>query len=161
MLCDLNSVHIEHLYPRALYPERQLEYENLLLSCNGLEAHGEVADGTACHCGHIKGSKDAREMISPLHPDCESSFHYTHDGRINPTADDTPHAASTITGLGLNTPSLVRRRKNIFEVVFDPEARMSNEELVIFTRSKITLKEDGTYDSFPTLWAQIERSLLP
>ena len=106
--CDLRYVHIEHLFPRSQYPERELEYGNLLLSCNGLERNGNGSETVPCHCGHLKGSGDALQMISPLDPACETAFDYTMDGRMNPSSDAFSHAESTIAFLGLNTPRLVR-----------------------------------------------------
>jgi uncharacterized protein (TIGR02646 family) len=155
--CDCENVHIEHLNPQSQFPELQLDYGNLLLSCNGLEPDAIEDTHKPCHCGKLKDALNPQNMISPLDPDCESFFHYTYDGFINPSPCSKSHlASSTITYLGLNTQSLVRVRKNVFAVVFgDPEALLSNEEILSFVESKIALGEDGMYESFWTVWNQI------
>jgi uncharacterized protein (TIGR02646 family) len=103
------SGHIEHLAPRAKYPGRQLDYANLLLSCDGIDAK-------AAHCGHRKGEREL--LVTPLQPACADCFRYTHDGQILPVKDGGREdaAASTIRTLALDTDRLTELRKRVIRV---------------------------------------------
>ena len=93
--------HIEHFRPRR-YRQRQLDYENLLCSCQR-----EGAEGEPRHCGHLKGSWfDEEHLISPLEEGCERRFRYTGNGDIFPRTDGDAGAETTILRLGLDLPKL-------------------------------------------------------
>lgn len=107
------SSHIEHYYPQSTYPEQQLLYDNLLLSCNGSDSH------TARHCGHAKGDADPKSFVSPLDRDCQEQFHFQRDGRIekkhHQSLELKKDPALTIETLNLNASTLIRQRRNIFD----------------------------------------------
>lgn len=71
-----NDYHTEHLKPISKFPDLQIEYNNLLCSCQL-----EIEKGEPRHCGNGKGSWfDESLFISPLSADCEKKFKYTFDG---------------------------------------------------------------------------------
>ena len=97
-----NNSHIEHLRPQSKYPNEQLDYENLMASCE--------ANNRKAHCGHKK-SKNLLP-ISPLGPnDPAPNFIYSADGHIYSHPKANRLADKTISILGLNARRLVNMRK--------------------------------------------------
>lgn len=102
--------HIEHLQPRTLYPELQLDYDNLLCSCGRPHGAASMPD----HCGHAKAEKEL--PITPLQPDCDVHFIYSSDGTISPADELDTAAAETIRILKLNSEELVAGRKATIDI---------------------------------------------
>lgn len=106
-MADINQTnsHIEHFIPRSKHTEYtediQLEYSNLLASCNG-EHEGRD------RCGHYKDRNFSQLLLSPTDPDVESQFTYSIDGHI---VGITGKAVETINILNLDSFSLVRHRR--------------------------------------------------
>lgn len=98
---DASSSHIEHLLPRCSHSQKQLDYANLLASCE--------ADGRKSHCGHKKD----RQLL-PFTPldDTEISqrFIFAADGNIYPRDVGDNAANTVITILGLDAKRLVTMR---------------------------------------------------
>lgn len=99
----MNTSHIEHFKPRFRFTQLQLDYNNLLASCNGSKL--------SHHCGHKKGNWFVDGItISPLIAGCEEKFVYLRDGQI--LARNGDHAASeTISHIGLYVDKLTAQRK--------------------------------------------------
>ena len=81
------AVHVEHLSPRSLDRENlrgtQLDYYNLLASCEGKEEQSSAST----HCGHLKDKwLEAETIISPLQPDVERFFAFSEGGSVRPSA---------------------------------------------------------------------------
>lgn len=112
ILSDYHSV-IEHLYPKShkQYSHLQLEYSNLLCSCDG---------GESDRTGKIKSEKrkfpsfcdnkknDSILSLTPLDPTCEEQFSYDEEGHIYGETDAAKEAIDT---LGLDCSSLVNLRR--------------------------------------------------
>lgn len=81
--------HIEHLLPQDSYPEKALDFSNMLRSCQDKLKKGEPR-----HCGNLKG--DDELPISPLDEDCERYFKYTYDGYIEPVNEKARTTIETI-----------------------------------------------------------------
>jgi len=60
------------------------------------------------HIEHLQPQSSA--AVDPLDTDCEEHFSYTHDGRIQPTPQNSPRAQETIHTLGLGLPKLNEMR---------------------------------------------------
>jgi len=104
--CGVNddNSHIEHFMPQSLFQSMDLEYRNLLISCNG-------ANGKMKNCGHTKKSIIPTDvLISPLELSCESNFYYTGRGNIRPCGD-AKRAQQTIDILKLDSPALSSARE--------------------------------------------------
>lgn len=94
--------HIEHFRPRISNREFQLDYDNLLVSCQR-----ELSKGVPRHCGHSKGSWfDGDLLISPLAVDCENRFFFTANGDVFARRPDDEGAETTIRKLCLNIRKL-------------------------------------------------------
>ena len=154
IICDHTMVHIEHLYPQSLYSNMTVDYNNLLLSCNGQDLH---ENNSPCHCGMYKDSHDPIDMISPLDPTCETHFTCREDGTIDACDESDSKAKNTISYNGLNAPHLKRDRKAIFEVVFIEILELYTvEELRSFVEAKVDSIIDNCYEPFWSVWNQIQ-----
>ncbi len=105
-----NNSHIEHLHPQSKYPKEQLDYANLMASCE--------ADKRKAHCGH---KKDKHPLpISPLGPDDPApNFIYSADGNVYPCPNTNHLADKAISVLGLNAHRLVNMRKAAISALLD------------------------------------------
>ena len=116
-----NTAHIEHFWPKEKFLDMDLEYDNLLASCNG-EGSIIVSDE---HCGHRKLNWWREDMISPTDIEVEKMFHYSPDGRIHGVRgrETSNIAQQMITNLGLDSYHLERNRRQAIESseVFDEE----------------------------------------
>ena len=105
--------HIEHFRPRSerKYPELQLDYTNLFLSCGPEGDHG--ARNT---CGHHKGDWFEEDCHIPPAPEaCAERFRFRSSGRI--AGDGSPEADKMIATLNLNHPELVTERQVMIEAL--------------------------------------------
>ncbi|MCT4616415.1 MAG: TIGR02646 family protein [Marinifilaceae bacterium] len=143
-----NDYHIEHFKPKDQneFPELQLEYANLLCSCQRNVNHGEPL-----HCGNSKKNwYDDNLLISPLDTDCEEHFSYRADGHIIPSQADNKKAETTIERLQLNIEKLIDLRKNAIEPFLDGD--LTEEELDSFVNGYLIEKDsnNGKYNEFYT-----------
>lgn len=83
------NVKIEHWQAQSAdkFPDRQLDYSNLLGACLGGQKHGKKTDPKTHHCDTKKRNEDF--CINPASPNSnmESRFRYLRNGTIE--ADDT------------------------------------------------------------------------
>lgn len=101
--------HIEHLESRHDFPQRSLDYANLLACCTREEPR------VPKHCGSRKGHRSLR--VHPLLPDCREYFVFNGLGDVRP-ADVPAHkdmAREAISLLGLDIGKLVAMRKRAID----------------------------------------------
>ena len=111
---DATDAIVEHLKPKDgnKYPQLQLEYTNLLASCDGgQDARHNGRVYPSC-CDNCKGNSEI--SIHPLMPECESRFLFDAEGAIICAQDDL-EAIETIDVLNLKSPVLKNRRKAAIE----------------------------------------------
>ena len=109
---SLENSHIEHLHAQQNHKNKQLDYANMMVSCEGGKAKGN----TATHCGHLKGAQSL--PLSPLDAtDLAPNFIYAADGQIYPHIGNNESAQATITILGLNAKRLINMRKAAISVL--------------------------------------------
>ncbi len=109
---DYHSI-IEHLYPKGLkqYSHLQLEYTNLLCSCDGGESDrkGKSKAEKRKFPSFCDDKKNNHVLsLTPLDPDCETQFSYDEEGHIY---GETDAAREAIEILGLDCSPLVNLRK--------------------------------------------------
>ena len=103
--------HIEHFRPRSKYPELQLDYTNLFLSCGPEGDHGARST-----CGHHKGDWFEEGCHIPPAPEaCAERFRFHSSGRI--TGDGSPEADRMIATLNLEHRELVTERQVMIEAL--------------------------------------------
>ena len=140
-----NDYHIEHLKPKDKhkYPQFQLEYSNLLCSCQR-----ELKSGEPRHCGNSKDNWfDEQLFISPLNPDCEIKFKYTYDGYIEPKDENDVSTKTTIEKLHLGIDKLNAMRKGAIEPFLIDE-NINENEIANYLVDKIY--NNGKYNEFYT-----------
>jgi uncharacterized protein (TIGR02646 family) len=141
---DPNDSHIEHIRPQESCAHLTLEYNNLLVSCQGKLQNNEPR-----HCGMAKDAWfDEDLMVSPLSEDCEEFFEYSLVGEILPTKNipRSKAAQETINRLQLNIPNLQAMRQAEITPLFDVE--LSTEEVLKLIESFATTDEQGYYQPF-------------
>lgn len=109
----LPTSHIEHLVPQHADPSKDLDYGNLLASCE------PETKTSPPRCGHRKD--DADLPVHPLLPDCSDYFVFESSGNVGPApgAVHRDPATRAIELLGLALPEPVAARAKAIEGVID------------------------------------------
>ena len=118
--------HVEHFRCRHHFPENQLEWNNLFLSCNDNNTCGRHKD-----CSKTE-KYDVNDLIKPdietYNP--EQYFTYISNGEIKVNLDlnnENKHKANeTIRVFNLNETALVNTRKTIFKSYFNIVSEQCN-----------------------------------
>ena len=108
---DRDRHHVEHFRPRARYPDYELAYGNLFLSCGPLQRQGRAQPT----CGNEKNAWfDEHCHVEPT-PEraCQRRFLFASDGRIR--GDGSPEADQMIDVLNLNHRELIAERSALIE----------------------------------------------
>lgn len=105
------KMKIEHWQSRTAYPEKQLDYRNLLGACKG----GEGNPSSRQHCDTRKGDRELCYNPADLDHAIESRVRYDPDGTIR--SDDATFDDQLNEILNLNLASLKKHRKRQFDVV--------------------------------------------
>lgn len=138
--------HIEHLKPQSKYPEDELNYNNLLASCQLKREPKEPQ-----HCGVKKENwYDENLMVSPLEPNCADFFRYTGGGEILPNDEEGKKiaAATTIEKLGLNINKLQAMRKKAIDEILEIIKECSDLEIEQLANGLEKLDYRGQYQPF-------------
>jgi uncharacterized protein (TIGR02646 family) len=100
------DVKIEHWAPQSAFPERALDFRNLLAACPG----NQGSPPSQQHCDTRKA--DASISLDPVAPSAHPGLlRYQADGTID--VDDPVLRADLNDRLNLNTPQLVSNRKEV------------------------------------------------
>ncbi len=153
----IDDSHVEHFRPKKKYPQLQLEYDNLLCSCQS-----ELQKTEPKHCGNAKGSWfDENLTVSPLFPICESRFEFMEDGRIRPSDNNDEGAKLTITHLALNIQKLQELRQSSIAAVLDMsdilEEDIIKEQIEIYSQRNPV---DGRFTPFCSAILNVLSNLL-
>jgi uncharacterized protein (TIGR02646 family) len=97
--------NIDHFKTRNLFPEKTLDYNNLLVSCNTKERCSSLKDSNK---SLLKRKEDYKNIINPITENPNSSFDYLFSGEIIPLGKK---AKFTIEVFDLNHQSLYDERK--------------------------------------------------
>ncbi len=106
---------IEHLFPKGneKYSHLQLEYDNLLCSCDGGESDraGKPTSEKRKFPSFCDNKKNNQILpLTPLDPTCEDQFSYDEEGNIYGMTDN---ASEAIKILGLDCSPLVNARRQV------------------------------------------------
>ena len=135
--------HIEHFKPRNDALVDDLDYSNLLCSCQRL-----IAKGAPRHCGHAKDQCDYNLLVSPFDLSCEERFLFTSDGQILAASKSDTAAQKTIDELNLDIPKLRALRATVINLFEDSE--LSVEELEAMVKDYLALSTSGEFGEFWT-----------
>ena len=110
---DWNGMKIEHWLSQSedKFPERQLDYANLLGVCHGGQRHGQKSPRENHHCDTSKGDDDlCFSVCDAAHP-IERQIRFLGDGTMKADDADIDEALNAV--LKLNLPRLVSNRKAV------------------------------------------------
>lgn len=137
-----NTSHIEHFWPKSQFEEKDMDYANMLASCQG----GKASE----YCGHKKDDWYLPGMVIPTDARIEDMFSYQEDGDISPKGKDQMSwlGKQMIEHLALDNFHLKRSRRNAIEAseVYD-DVKYSDEEIRDFI-NYYDHKVDGKYLPF-------------
>lgn len=110
---SVGDIVVEHLLPKGLpeYTHLQLDYKNLLCSCDGgeKERKGKNKQDKRKYPSHCDDKKSDDVLpLTPLDPKIEEQFKYDEEGHIYGMS---PDAKKTIDILNLDCSTIVNRRK--------------------------------------------------
>ena len=110
------AMKIEHWRCQARYPDRQLDYRNLLASCHGRVCGPGGQPPHLQHCDTKKGDSDLER--NPADPDhrIETRIRYEPDGAIRSEADFDDQLNEV---LNLNLAVLRNNRAGVLDAVLD------------------------------------------
>jgi len=102
---EKENSNIDHFKLRAghLYPEKTLEYDNLLVSCSSKGRCSSHKDS------HISSKEDYEKIVNPVIEDPDDFFDYMPTGSIV-AKDDSEKARFTIDIFQLNQAGLIEQR---------------------------------------------------
>ncbi|NQY60620.1 retron system putative HNH endonuclease [Cognatishimia sp.] len=107
-----HSFHVEHFRPQHRYPELQISFENLFLSCGHTDRSGDRSK----ICGTKKDRWfDEAEHVAPNYDCCTKRFSFRYDGSIRTAHPGDLAAQNMIDHLGLNHAELKYDRAKIIE----------------------------------------------
>lgn len=132
-----DDCHIEHLIPQNEPTVDNLDFSNMLCSCQKTLRRGEPR-----HCGNSKDNNILQ--ITPLQKNCAEKFNYTADGYIEGIDKDS---RDTIEILNLSIDKLNNLRNSAIEPFLSKE--LSIEEVQTFVNSYLR-KTNGQYNEFYT-----------
>lgn len=139
--------HVEHLKPRESFANDELDYGNLVVSCQG-----ETGDPPPehRHCGHSKDNwYDAALFVPPLQHGCGEKFAYTAYGEILPVpGPGGPAAEETIRRLRLDCNRLRRLRRSAIDGVLTDLEQLSSDDLAALRIGLSERDDSGRYVEF-------------
>lgn len=102
---DAHNSHNEHVEPRHLAPNRQLDFRNIIASCN---THGR--------CGNAHDSKPL--PLTPLMQECETELNFYLSGKVEGL---TQRSTESIAVLGLDSRAIREERKQMIDNLIFPD----------------------------------------
>jgi uncharacterized protein (TIGR02646 family) len=141
--------HIEHFQPQIDFTHLELDYFNLLASCQQ-----KIEPKHPRHCGMGKSDWfDNELLVSPLIEDCADFFEYTDIGEILPTrrSEKAAAATETISKLRLNIPKLQAGRAGVIDSFYDePDflSTLSNSEIDKLIHYYSHIDENGQHQPY-------------
>lgn len=108
-----DGMKIEHWQSQCdnKFPERQLDYSNMLGACLGGQKHGEKSPSETHHCDTAKGESDlCFSVCDSAHP-IDHKIRFLGNGKISANDAEIDRAINAV--LNLNLPRLVNNRKAV------------------------------------------------
>ena len=105
---DDEQARLDHLMPKSSYPDRTLDYHNIVASCFGNE---RAERPRKVHCDSKKGKMELLEVLFPTNPACEIQFLVTDTGELIAENSEVQEAIENT--LNLNHQNLIRLRSSV------------------------------------------------
>jgi uncharacterized protein (TIGR02646 family) len=149
---------VEHILPRATYPDKQLDYSNLVAVCSGdygENAHCDKTEEYILNSRTYKGKMDGTITLTKLYPtnkEIERLIEYDTNGSIKPILQDSV-VEEDLLKLNLNDEKYKSYRKIVMDAVLRALIKLKPNK--VWTKkdfeSQIMLWEtqkDGKYKAF-------------
>ncbi|WP_204152869.1 retron system putative HNH endonuclease [Leptolyngbya sp. CCY15150] len=139
---NVEGMKIEHWQCQSRFPQRQLDYSNLLGACLGCEGQ----EPNKQHCDTRKGDRDL--TYNPANPDhnVESMLKFLGDGTI--ASEDPDFYREIIEVLNLNEGILIKNRKAVLDV-FLKEVLSANLSSAKLEKELKKWRGDGSSSDLP------------
>lgn len=108
-----DAMKVEHWHSQNHYPEKQLDYRNLLGACLGNEGQALSAQT----CDTRKGDRDLKFNPANQNHDVDSQVRYLANGKIESPDEVFDKELNSV--LNLNHPRLVADRKSVVDAVHE------------------------------------------
>lgn len=105
---NVSDIHVEHFFPKSIYPKLAFKWTNLLPACE--------------RCNRPKGNFDTKKLpfVNPMTDNPDDFFDYQDCRiRISPTAPDSDKAKNTITECDLKRVGLIRIYTSLVPTIHD------------------------------------------
>ncbi len=146
------TTHIEHIKCQHHNEKDDLDYNNMLVSCDGGEKDRQKMK-KSLHYSHCDAKKrDNTIPISPLDKAVEELLIYFEDGTVKGRNEE---GSELIRTLGLDVGYLVNQRKNVIESYDDYSIENLKNEL-----EWVRNKNEGKYEPFCFVIEQYIESLI-
>lgn len=153
----LENLTIEHLIPRSMRRDRELDYSNLLASCDGGQnkrsnskkvklSKSERDKLYPLYCNCQKGDKEI--PVTPLIDGCEERFEYDEKGTIICKEGDTA-AENTINILNLNNSTLKNQRQAAIKTIIWRKDEIKKNKKEEIARLSSKRNDDGVFKYLP------------
>lgn len=109
---ERGKTRIDHLKPRSLYPERQMDYNNMVICCVGTNRGINGAE----HCCDLR-KRDREISFNLFEDDFFRTLRYTLAGEIHSSNPQWDNEISSV--LNLNCSFLRRKRRLIYEGLYE------------------------------------------
>lgn len=153
---DKEECHNEHMDARGNNHKRELDFSNIVVSCNARN-----------QCGSSHKSQDL-DLVPVMH-ECEAELQFMLSGRVR---GRSPRAVEAIRILNLgdsekNNKALVEKRKRLVDIILykngvgpESEAELEDDEIVEMLLHDILAPMDGRLESFAPVAANIIKNWL-
>jgi uncharacterized protein (TIGR02646 family) len=108
---SLDCMEIEHFKPQSKSPGSQLDYSNLLASCQGNRGQPKRLQ----HCNARKSEEEITLNPADSIKNCEDFLHYSSSGKI--TSEDVQIDSELNDILNLNLDTIVKNRKAALDII--------------------------------------------
>lgn len=142
---NVDTMKIEHWQPRSVFPNRELDWKNLLAVCKGNEGYPV----TRQTCDTKKGDQTLNYNPAEVGHRVESRLRYSTSGKI--VSDESVWDDQLNTTLNLNEVRLIENRRKLLEGVAEtlnnrPGLRTTTELLRLI--GKLRSRKNGEFSPF-------------
>ena len=139
-----SSCHNEHIEAQDIAPNKTLDFDNIVASCN-----------TKNQCGHKHGNKEL--SLTPLMDECETELQFYISGEVKGLTARAEQAIDILNLGGANSENrrLIEQRKQLAEGLLwtngaDPrwQFMLEDEELTRLLIEDCLIPKDGKMDAF-------------
>lgn len=149
---DKGKCHNEHMEARSINSKRELDFSNIVVSCNNKN-----------QCGTSHESQPLE--LLPIMDECETELQFMISGRVRGLSHRAVEAIR-ILNLGdseKNNKALVDKRRRLVEAILyknwvDPKEGIEDEEIVEMLLDDLLTPVEGKLDSFAPVAANVIRS---